>query len=174
MSTVEIKITTDGLDHGQAAALSNFLTSLGTTTPEVKTETPSAPFYLSTEAAEAVAKSLEPVEEETTAPVKRTRNRAKKEEAPAPVEDVEVNEPEEVTEEATEDVVEDLDEQVADMVDDAKDRSTLMQIRSLVAQKSANHKEVLRAKLKEYGVANVSTLEEKHYSDFHAFTDALA
>jgi len=46
-------------------------------------------------------------------------------------------------------------------------------IRKLVAEKQAVHKDLLRAKLKEYGAANVTSLPTQHYEDFHALLIGL-
>lgn len=171
MSTVEIKITSTGLDMAQASALSNFLISLNTTAPEV-VEVVKEPVAVVKEPVAGVDFPV-PVVEAPEAP-KQTRTRAKKEK-PAEVAEIEVNEPEEVKPEEVEETTsapepeEETQEEPAE-----EEKPTLMQIRTLVAQKSAAHKDTLRAKLKEYGAANVSTLEEKHFSAFYEFTSALA
>lgn len=50
---------------------------------------------------------------------------------------------------------------------------TLMQIRSLVAQKAGEHKDSIKAKLVELGAQNVSTLDAKHFKTIFAFLNAL-
>lgn len=50
---------------------------------------------------------------------------------------------------------------------------TLMQIRSLVAQKAGEHKDSIKAKLVELGAQNVSTLDAKHFQTIFTFLNAL-
>ena len=50
---------------------------------------------------------------------------------------------------------------------------TLMQIRSLVAQKAAEHKDTIKAKLVELGAQNVSTLDAKHFQTIFDFLTEL-
>lgn len=50
---------------------------------------------------------------------------------------------------------------------------TLMQIRSLVAQKAGEHKDSIKAKLVELGAQNVSTLDPKHFQAIFTFLTEL-
>lgn len=50
---------------------------------------------------------------------------------------------------------------------------TLMQIRSLVAQKAGEHKDAIKAKLVELGAQNVSTLDAKHFQSIFDFLNEL-
>ena len=50
---------------------------------------------------------------------------------------------------------------------------TLMQIRSLVAQKAGDHKDAIKAKLVELGAQNVSTLDAKHFQTIFDFLTEL-
>lgn len=50
---------------------------------------------------------------------------------------------------------------------------TLMQIRSLVAQKASEHKDVIKSKLVELGAQNVSTLDAKHFQTIFDFLTEL-
>ena len=50
---------------------------------------------------------------------------------------------------------------------------TLMQIRSLVAQKAADHKDSIKSKLVELGAQNVSTLDAKHFQTIFDFLTEL-
>jgi len=50
---------------------------------------------------------------------------------------------------------------------------TLMQIRSLVAQKAGEHKDSIKAKLIEMGAQNVSTLDAKHFQAIFDFLSEL-
>ena len=50
---------------------------------------------------------------------------------------------------------------------------TLMQIRSLVAQKAGEHKDAIKAKLVELGAQNVSTLDAKHFQTIFDFLTEL-
>jgi len=50
---------------------------------------------------------------------------------------------------------------------------TLMQIRSLVAQKAADHKDSIKSKLVELGAQNVSTLDAKHFQTVFDFLNEL-
>lgn len=46
-------------------------------------------------------------------------------------------------------------------------------IRKLAAEKQYKHRLVLKAKLKEFGVANVTTLPEKNYQEFYDLLNSL-
>ncbi len=50
---------------------------------------------------------------------------------------------------------------------------TLMQIRSLVAQKAGEHKDSIKSKLVELGAQNVSTLDAKHFQTIFDFLNGL-
>lgn len=50
---------------------------------------------------------------------------------------------------------------------------TLMQIRSLVAQKAGEHKDSIKSKLVELGAQNVSTLDPKHFQTIFDFLNGL-
>lgn len=50
---------------------------------------------------------------------------------------------------------------------------TLMQIRSLVAQKAGEHKDSIKSKLVELGAQNVSTLDAKHFQTIFDFLTEL-
>lgn len=50
---------------------------------------------------------------------------------------------------------------------------SLMQIRSLVAQKAGEHKDAIKAKLVELGAQNVSTLDAKHFQTIFDFLNEL-
>ena len=50
---------------------------------------------------------------------------------------------------------------------------TLMQIRSLVAQKAGEHKDAIKSKLVELGAQNVSTLDAKHFQTIFDFLTEL-
>ena len=50
---------------------------------------------------------------------------------------------------------------------------TLMQIRSLVAQKAGAHKDSIKSKLDELGAQNVSTLDAKHFQTIFDFLTEL-
>jgi len=50
---------------------------------------------------------------------------------------------------------------------------TLMQIRSLVAQKAGEHKDSIKSKLVELGAQNVSTLDAKHFQTIFDFLTNL-
>jgi hypothetical protein len=111
-------------------------------------------------------KELEQAEEKP----KATRQRAKKVEAPEPdlgdtdtsykaAKEVEVVEPKVLE-------VEELQEAISDI--------KIEDIRKLVAEKQAAHKDLLRAKLKEFGAANVTALPVQHYEAFYTLLNGLA
>jgi len=102
--------------------------------------------------------------EETEKP-KATRQRAKKVEATEteakeeiPTEEIEVVAPEVISPKPKESEEEDLNDEPTIKIED---------IRKLVAEKQAVHKDLLRAKLKEYGSANVTALPVQHYQAFY-------
>jgi len=153
MTRVHISIETSGLDATQATKLSNFLASLG---QSIDDETP-----------EVLTKCEDVAEEKP----KATRNRSKKveaitiEEVAAPVEAIEVVEPETVETEE--------EETADDLMGDDKPTITIVEIRALVSDKQAAHKEAIRGKLKEFDAANVTALPEAKYTAFHAFLKTL-
>jgi len=157
MTRVHITIETSGLDATQATNLSNFLASLG---QSVETDRPQGE-------GDTISGADAPEEKP-----KATRNRSKKveapetiEEAPTPVEEIEVVEPE---------VVEPEEEEPADdLMGDDKPAITIVEIRALVSDKQAAHKEAIRGKLKEFDAANVTALPEGKYSAFHGFLQTL-
>ena len=167
MNTVEIKILSNGLENHQALALSNFLTSLGAVSNETPAASVKEPIGVIVESIGAIVETAKDAVEV----VRQTRQRTKKEK---PTEEIEVKEPETVTPGANEEEAPEAENNEPIEEDAAiKPSVTLMQIRSLVAAKSSEHKDALRGKLKEFGVANVSSLEEKDYDAFFTFADKL-
>ena len=101
---------------------------------------------------------------------KATRKKAEKPEAPqeeakpeAPQEEAK---PEAPQEEAKPEAIEVVEPETVSA-------PTLMQIRSLVAQKAAEHKDTIKAKLVELGAQNVSTLDAKHFQTIFDFLTEL-
>ena len=47
-------------------------------------------------------------------------------------------------------------------------------LRKMVSERAANHRDALKAKLAELGAANVSTLDEAKFEEFHNFLTTLA
>jgi len=157
MTRVHISIETTGLDATQASNLSTFLTSLGSSQEERESE--------------GVTK-IEPVEEKP----KATRNRSKKVEAQAitEAEQEEANNIEAVEAEEVKPATEEPSEEEDDLMgEDAKPAISIVEIRAKVSEKQADFKEQIRGKLKDFGAANVTALEEKHYSAFYDFLNAL-
>ena len=92
---------------------------------------------------------------------KATRKKAEKPEAPQ-----EEAKPEAPQEEAKPEAIEVVEPETVSA-------PTLMQIRSLVAQKAAEHKDTIKAKLVELGAQNVSTLDAKHFQTIFDFLTEL-
>jgi hypothetical protein len=162
MTKISISIETGGLNATQANNLAAFLTSI---------------------AENYVAGSPQPselvVETEQEEKPKATRNRAKKVEAPieeAKAEEVEVVEPETVAPPKVDltDAKHIPDpEQEDDLMGEEVPAITIEQIRSLVSEKQADHKEDIRGKLKEFDAANVTALPKENYGAFYTFLKGL-
>jgi len=103
---------------------------------------------------------LVPVNEEKP---KLTRKKAEKVEAPQEDRPTETEAPQEETKPEVIEVVEPETVSVP----------TLMQIRSLVAQKAGEHKDSIKAKLVDLGAQNVSTLDAKHFQTIFDFLTQL-
>jgi hypothetical protein len=154
MTKISITIETEGLNATQATNLAAFLNSLES----------GKPFEVGSDAPEPVL-NLEPEQEEKP---KATRNRAKKTEAPveeAKAESVEVVEPETVAPPQ--------EEEADDLMGEEVPAITIEQIRSLVSEKQADHKEAIRNKLKEFDAANVTALPKENYAAFYTFLKGL-
>ena len=151
---MKIKIELEGLSLEQATGLTNYLSSLSDknfTGDVVSTEL-----------------SLGEVTQDKP---KQTRKRAEKVEAPqqeAPQQEAPQQE------EAIEDAQEETEpEEIEVKEPETVIAPTLMQIRSLVAQKAADHKDAIKAKLVELGAQNVSTLDAKHFQTIFDFLTEL-
>ena len=95
---------------------------------------------------------------------KQTRKRAEKVEAPII----------ETQEEAIEDAQEETKIEAIEVKEpETVSAPTLMQIRSLVAAKAAEHKDAIKSKLVELGAQNVSTLDAKHFKTIFTFLNGL-
>lgn len=94
---------------------------------------------------------------------KATRKKAEKVEAPQEAIPTESEAPQEETKPEAIEVVEPETVSVP----------TLMQIRSLVAQKAGENKDAIRSKLAELGAQNVSTLDAKHFQTIFDFLTEL-
>lgn len=152
---MKIKIELDGLTLEQANGLTNFLSSLNIADI--------APTVQVLDLKEAYAKPIsleEGVKEEKP---KQVRKKAEKVETPQDEETFKedtIPEPEVINE------IEVVDAETVSP-------PTLMQIRSLVAQKAAEHKEAIKSKLIELGAQNVSTLDTKHFQTIFDFLNVL-
>jgi hypothetical protein len=177
MSTkINITIESTGLDFNQALKLASFLSCLKTQSTEDGT-----PQLTEVENQQHVV--LEEKEKQNVA--KQTPKRAKKvaltdeeeeqaqrgiykvggewvEKHPAEAKEIEVVEPKVLEVERKQ---EELEKEPSIKIED---------IRKLVAEKQALHKDLLRAKLKEYGAANVTALPVQHYQAFYALLNALS
>ena len=141
---LKIKTTIDAFNPKQVKALNDFLTAIGGHSPE-----------------ETTGKTLKQLDDECEKP-KATRKKAEKETFSTTETLKEAIKAEETIVEAIE-VVE----------PETVSTPTLMQIRSLVAQKAADHKDAIKAKLVELGAQNVSTLEAKHFHSIFDFLNEL-
>lgn len=144
---MKIKIELEGLTLEQATGLTNYLSSLQD--KNITGEVVSAEFE---------------AEEITQSKPKQTRKRSEK--VAAPEEDT-PQETETPQEEETK------TEEIEVVEPETVSAPTLMQIRSLVAQKAAEHKDSIKAKLVELGAQNVSTLDAKHFQTIFDFLNRL-
>jgi len=149
---MKIKIEVEGLTLEHATELTKFLTSLK---PLEGIEQDARTVFFNKEDA--------PVIEDKP---KQTRKKAEKVEAPS----------DEAVEKAIEEI-KTLEETKVEAIEVVEPETvcapTLMQIRSLVAQKAAEHKDSIKAKLVELGAQNVSTLDAKHFQTIFEFLTEL-
>ena len=148
----KFEIESDGLTTAQTLAFRTFIGTLGgaeflgdTRQDEVKEEKPKA----TRKKAEKVEAPQEAIPTESEAPQEDIPTESEAPQQEKKAEATEVVEPETVS------------------------APTLMQIRSLVAQKAADHKDAIKAKLVELGAQNVSTLDAKHFQTIFDFLTAL-
>lgn len=147
---MKIKIELDGLTLDQATDLTKFLSSLK----------PLAEDVVTTSVAPIVVFNPEEVKEDKP---KASRKKAEKVEAPQEDIPTETEVPQEETKPEAIEVVE----------PETVSAPTLMQIRSLVAQKAGEHKDSIKSKLVELGAQNVSTLDAKHFQTIFDFLTEL-
>lgn len=146
---MKIKIELDGLTLDQATELTKFLTSLKPLPEEIEQKT----------------FSLKENDEVVLDKPKAARRKAEKIEVPAETSKEEAL-PETPQEETKPEEIEVTEPETISA-------PTLMQIRSLVAQKAAEHKDAIKAKLVELGAQNVSTLDAKHFNTIFSFLNEL-
>lgn len=158
---LEIKTTIDAFNPSQVKALNDFLIAIGG-------------------AEETVGKLAEALEPISMDKVKLTRKKAEKVETLSPEDFVKEsnkafkNAIEEVKTETQDEVIEDQKVEAIEVVEpETVSAPTLMQIRSLVAQKAGEHKDSIKSKLVELGAQNVSTLDAKHFQTIFAFLNEL-
>ena len=148
----KFEIESDGLTTAQTLAFRTFIGTLGgaefledTRQDEVKEEKPKA----TRKKAEKVEAPQEAIPTESEAPQEDIPTESEAPQQEKKAEATEVVEPETVS------------------------APTLMQIRSLVAQKAGEHKDAIKAKLVELGAQNVSTLDAKHFQTIFDFLNEL-
>ena len=142
---MKIKIELEGLTLEQATGLTNYLSGFN-------------PVPIIEKIREGVIAEDKP---------KQTRKRAEKVEAPqqeAPQQEDEIKE--DAQDETKPEAIEVKEPETVSA-------PTLMQIRSLVAQKAAEHKDAIKSKLVELGAQNVSTLDAKHFNTIFTFINEL-
>lgn len=159
---LEIKTTIDAFNPKQVKALNDFLTAIGGHSPE-----------------ETTGKTLKQLDDECEKP-KATRKKAEKvdpsfynlEDAQAP----KTNLPNPEGTQATFAAIA-AEPEVVEAIEVVEPETvsapTLMQIRSLVAQKAGEHKDAIKSKLVELGAQNVSTLDAKHFQTIFDFLTEL-
>jgi len=159
MTKINITIESTGMTPVQANLFSTFLGSLKEETIQIP-EAPQieAPISEKPKGVKTRLTKKEVVEAVAEAEAENFQ----KEEQAEKVNNIEVEAPEVV--EPTEEIQEEESEVSTIKIED---------IRKLVAEKQAMHKDLLRAKLKEYGAANVTALPTQHYEDFHALLIGL-
>lgn len=155
---MKIKIEVDGLTLEHATELTKFLSSLKSPLSNAEYEEIKK---ASVEMSEAIAVEAKP---------KQTRKKAEKVETLSP-EDF-VKESEGAFKNAIEEVKKEL-EAIEVVEPETVSAPTLMQIRSLVAQKAGEHKDSIKSKLVELGAQNVSTLDAKHFQTIFDFLTTL-
>jgi len=143
MNLVKIEAHIDPTKSEHVEALNNFLIAVGTC-------------YASSE------KKERPILDELEEKPKQTRKRAEKVETPQ--EDIPTE---------TEAIEAQKAEAIEVIEPETVSAPTLMQIRSLVAQKAGEHKDSIKAKLVELGAQNVSTLDPKHFQTIFDFLNEL-
>ena len=148
----KFEIESDGLTTAQTLAFRTFIGTLGGAEfledirqEEVKEEKPKA----TRKKAEKVEAPQEAIPTESEAPQEDIPTESEAPQQEKKVEATEVVEPETVS------------------------APTLMQIRSLVAQKAGDHKDAIKSKLVELGAQNVSTLDAKHFQTIFDFLTEL-
>ena len=148
---MKIKIELDGLSLEHATEITTFLKSLSEKNQIVTSVNGSD-----------LEVQIDSVKEEKP---KATRKKAEKVEAPQ--EDIPTETETEVPQEGTK-------PEATEVVEpETVSAPTLMQIRSLVAQKAADHKDSIKSKLTELGAQNVSTLDAKHFQTIFDFLTEL-
>jgi hypothetical protein len=145
MNLVKIEAHVDASNPNQVLALSNFLTAIGGNTSTAKT----------------------PVRELAEEIPALAAKKAKK------VEAIEVKEPEEVCGPGNDEKEEPKKQATSQEEASSTNPPSIMEIRSLVSAKAAEHKDDIKATLVKLGAANVSTLDPKHFSEFFTFLSAL-
>ena len=146
---MKIKIEVDGLSLEQATELTKFLSSLK---PLEGIEQDTRTVFFNKEDAQVIEEKP-----------KQTRKKAEKVEASKQESESPQEEELEIEKAEALEVVE----------TETVSAPTLMQIRSLVAAKVADHKDSIKAKLVELGAQNVSTLEAKHFQTIFDFLTEL-
>ena len=105
---------------------------------------------------------------------KATRKKVEKVEAPQEAIPTESEAPQEDIPTETEAPQEEIKAEAIEVVEpETVSAPTLMQIRSLVAQKAGEHKDAIKSKLVELGAQNVSTLDAKHFQTIFDFLTEL-
>jgi len=160
---MKIKIEVDGLTLEHATELTKFLSSLQTTNGVERYDKES---FLT-----PVVSDGKPLEDKIIREVpnatKQTRKKAEKVEAPI------AETPHDDEAEAREAIAQTKAEAIEVVEPETVSAPTLMQIRSLVAQKAGEHKDSIKSKLVELGAQNVSTLDPKHFQTIFDFLTKL-
>lgn len=144
MRPIEIKVSVDLTNDAEREALNAFMAVLGGAQTEPSLVKVATPEPLKEEPKKvARPKQYKPVEE----PIKE-----EPEQQPAAAPKSEPKQEEPAGEKAKEETT-----------------VTLLDLRKMVSERAAGHRDAMKAKLTELGAANVSTLDEDKYSEFHSF-----
>lgn len=139
---------------GSLAGLSPTLNGKEVETPEpVKAEKVETP--------KAQAQEPEPVKEKAEAPAPEPEEEEKPKRKTAP------------KKKAAPEKKEEPKEEVAEVEESEGANISLDELRQALSSKVKTHKEELRAKMRELGAKNISTLEESKYDEFYSFIKTL-
>lgn len=155
MTNIKIEASIDATNAAHMAAAIVFLQTIGNSGQEVKAVEADKP-VVTTKPTTTKSTTTTKAKTEKSAPVEKSTPK--------------VDEPKEEPKQETQSAPENSETKSEE---GSKPKNDITVIRKKLSEKVGTNRDAIKDKLTEFGAANVTTLDEKHFDDFYTFLEGL-